>query len=606
MKNIKKTLLSKALFSPEVLAPQKLEYLLDDDLAELFNETVVAISSELTYARYQAIANLIKKEHKDLYENAEKTAKNLAKIVKIQLVKRLESSFYAFKKSLEKFQLSNARMIAMFENDKIYIAPDLDINKLLDKGLSDEEINDEMADLEGDRNKVFTAADFEETFIEELKADDKTLTNLVTNWQAINDDPKLQTFLAALRDDLLDKAKNTEGKLVIFSESKDTVDYLAEALKNAGHQDILAINGQNRNANYDTIIANFDANLPIEQQKNDFNIILSTEVLAEGVNLHRANVVVNYDTPWNSTKLMQRIGRVNRIGSRSPFIYNFVFYPSAEGNAEIRLTQIALTKLQAFHSAYGEDNQVYSVSEILNPETLTTTAAIVEDKDERLEYLFELRRFLKKHPKEFARIKNLPLKSRTGRNSQVLNQPELSQSTISFIKDQRKINFYLVDKEKTIKELTEIEAFAIFKAKADESRTALIPTHHEQVQAALNRFAEDIVRQEVAKLPISQSVASKTARTLLSNWSASTALDNKHREKISQLITLVEQGKYANLATAINRFGSKTPSQQDIINKINEWTKMDCQDHSATSTNERQGRSEPQSLPNLILSESFE
>ncbi|MBA2430689.1 MAG: hypothetical protein H0V56_01075 [Chthoniobacterales bacterium] len=60
--------------------------------------------------------------------------------------------------------------------------------------------------------------------------------------------------------------------------------------------------------------ANFDANAPHDaERKDDYRILISTEVLAEGVNLHRAHVVVNYDTPSNSTRLMQRIGRANRI-----------------------------------------------------------------------------------------------------------------------------------------------------------------------------------------------------------------------------------------------------------------------------------------------------
>ena len=62
--------------------------------------------------------------------------------------------------------------------------------------------------------------------------------------------------------------------------------------------------------------ANFDANFP--EKADDYDILISTEVLAEGVNLHRANIVVNYDTPWNSTRLMQRVGRVNRIGATAP------------------------------------------------------------------------------------------------------------------------------------------------------------------------------------------------------------------------------------------------------------------------------------------------
>jgi superfamily II DNA/RNA helicase len=111
---------------------------------------------------------------------------------------------------------------------------------------------------------------------------------------------------------------------------------------------------------YDTIVSNFDANCVSEKQDNKYQIIITTEVLAEGVNLHRSNVIIHYDTPWNSTKLMQRIGRVNRIGTKASSIYNYVFYPSAQGDSQIQLNKTAFMKIQAFHTAFGEDNQVFS------------------------------------------------------------------------------------------------------------------------------------------------------------------------------------------------------------------------------------------------------
>ena len=75
------------------------------------------------------------------------------------------------------------------------------------------------------------------------------------------------------------------------------------------------------------VTANFDANAPEEDKASDYDIIISTEVLAEGVNLHRSNVILNYDTPWNSTRLMQRIGRINRIGTTTPQIYVYYVHP---------------------------------------------------------------------------------------------------------------------------------------------------------------------------------------------------------------------------------------------------------------------------------------
>ncbi len=144
----------------------------------------------------------------------------------------------------------------------------------------------------------------------------------------------------------------------------------------------MVISAENRKQMYDTIVSNFDANYPADKQTNQFNIIITTEVLAEGVNLHRSNVIIHYDTPWNSTKLMQRIGRVNRIGTKASVIYNYVFYPSTQGDAQIRLNKTAFMKIQAFHTAFGEDNQVFSTEEILDEVTLFS-GTYKEQEDER-------------------------------------------------------------------------------------------------------------------------------------------------------------------------------------------------------------------------------
>ena len=134
--------------------------------------------------------------------------------------------------------------------------------------------------------------------------------------------------------------------------------------------------------------ANFDANVPVGDpigRKDDYKILISTEVLAEGVNLHRAHVVVNYDTPWNSTRLMQRIGRVNRIGTTAKKIYIYNFYPTAQVNSQIELENKAKLKLFAFHSALGEDSGIYSPDE--SPETFGLfDHAIEEERDERLQF----------------------------------------------------------------------------------------------------------------------------------------------------------------------------------------------------------------------------
>src|SRR5690606_32539298 len=99
---------------------------------------------------------------------------------------------------------------------------------------------------------------------------------------------------------------------------------------------------------------NFHANLPKAEQEDNYSIILTTEVLAEGIILHRSNVIVNYDTPWNSTRLMQRIGRVNRIGSTADEVHVYNFYPTAKVNNDIELEKKAIidrksTRLNSSH-----------------------------------------------------------------------------------------------------------------------------------------------------------------------------------------------------------------------------------------------------------------
>ena len=115
-------------------------------------------------------------------------------------------------------------------------------------------------------------------------------------------------------------------KVVIFSEAKVTTDYLLNKLKKDGFKKILNIDASNRHKLKSKLQTEFDENFDGEKE-NNYNILITTEVLAEGINLHRSNIIINYDTPWNSTRLIQRIGRVNRIGSKADKIHVFNFFP---------------------------------------------------------------------------------------------------------------------------------------------------------------------------------------------------------------------------------------------------------------------------------------
>ena len=157
---------------------------------------------------------------------------------------------------------------------------------------------------------------------------------------------------------------------------------------------------------------------------------------------------------------MQRIGRVNRIGSVSKHIYNYVFYPSRQGNREINLNQIALSKIQTFHSTFGEDNQIYSQNEVIdrNLSKLFDEAMKEQKKDlnQELPYYEELRTLYKTNRREYNRIAKLSLRSRTGRASRAVDGVTLSGDTLVFLKTNFRKVFFLVSEN--VKELSVLDA----------------------------------------------------------------------------------------------------------------------------------------------------
>ena len=98
-------------------------------------------------------------------------------------------------------------------------------------------------------------------------------------------------------------------------------------------------------ATRDRVIENFDAR--VRHPKDEYRIV-STEVLSEGVNLHRSNTVINYDIPWNPTRMMQRVGRINRVDTKFSDIYTFNFFPTKQSNDQIKLREAAEAKINAF------------------------------------------------------------------------------------------------------------------------------------------------------------------------------------------------------------------------------------------------------------------
>ncbi|MBN1996648.1 helicase [candidate division KSB1 bacterium] len=550
---------------PEPAPPRPKVYQMDAKLSKLFYHTIFYLTDDdkINYLRYQAIRYLNDELREMYYDQAVLVSKSLAGIMKTLMVKRLESSFHAFKISLGNLTKATERMIQMFENGKVFIAPDLDINDMTEKGISFEDIENiiQEMNLENPRNNIFKPEDFNPEFIDGLKKDYALLQELVTEWEKVKQDPKIEAFFETLQDDLLNIEINPSGKLIIFTESADTADYLQKEIEDKLNISVLNISSDNRKRLFEIIQQNFDANYPGDM-KDDYKFMISTDVLAEGVNLHRANVIVNYDTPWNATRLMQRIGRVNRIGSIAGVVYNYNFYPSQQGDEEIHLYNNALVKLQGFHTAFGEDAQIFTHEELVEQFELFKEG-LPDEEDKRLHYLRFIREFKDANPKEFKRIKNFPLKARTARKNKYTLNDIAKDSSAVFLKSTYKMEFYQIDKEENVKSLTFLEAAEIFQATAAEPGYDLPKIHYHHVQAALDLFEKDFLGASTEKVTTTEKAdaISAQAKKFLRDMKG---LSKKSEVKTicANLADLVDAGTFTPLPNEIRKIRQKLDKKQ--------------------------------------------
>ena len=606
----KQDLLKQGIQFPEVKAPCKIYYQLDDRLDDLYDKTIMYLSDQnngLQYYRYQAIKYL-KPDKKNKYKKADMISVQLAKIMKTLLVKRIDSSFYAFKQSLKRYYNANQIMLNMFEKGTIYIAPNLKVNELLSEDKEEDLIKliEEARDTDS-TIEICTPNDFVEGFKDGIEADNKILKELVKLWDEVDSDPKLDIFIDYLKTRLFDKEINQEGKLVIFSEIKETTKYLSDSLRENGFDHILTVQSDNRDTQMPILLTNFDANYKGEK-KNDFNIVISTEVLAEGVNLHRANVIVNYDTPWNSTRLMQRIGRVNRIGSSAKAIYIFNFFPTSKVNNDIELEKKAKMKLFAFHAALGEDSQIYSTDE--TPESFGLfDKNIDEERDEKLRYLMWLRQLKAENPDLIKHINKLPLRARVGRKSKLL-----PGSTIVFIRNKRRDAFTFIRANGDVEDLTFLEAAKEFEARIDEKSIPLHAKHHEQVAKAIEIFASMEKESQVAKRKVnpSQGPNEKKALIYLDGFTNIPDISDQELDLIEKAKIAITTGKFQQLQRDINKLRTatkKTPVKpvvllEQLIKIISAYPLEHIHDNTGDKYTQ-QGKITDEFTPEIIISESF-
>ncbi len=429
---------------PEVKNPEPLYYQFNKHESEVFYKTIKLIGKQLKYARYMPLTYYKGEKQLDLIIQSQK---NLGGFMKTLLVKRLESSFYAFRNSIRRFIQSYQLFLKEFEAGNVYISKDYS-KKIFELLNSD---NEEAVQklIDEDKAKKYSSKDFNEQLKKDLKSDLKILQEIKSLWQEVKRDPKLLAFIEALSKppalvrknknvivrkplevclktaqnlNKFSALKNKNNKLIVFTESKETAEYLEEKLNKKFPNEVLVFTGSSATSIRESIIQNFDprAFLP----KNDYRILIATDVLSEGVNLHRSNAVVNYDIPWNPTRLMQRVGRVNRVDTPFSEIHTFNFFPTEQSNDIIKLEETAKAKIEAFINLLGADARLLTEEEAPESHELfgrlsskKTITGEDEEEESELKYLKIIEDIRNKDPDLFNKIKQLPKKARTAKKS---------------------------------------------------------------------------------------------------------------------------------------------------------------------------------------------
>lgn len=604
----KKDLKAQGIIFPKPQPPISLEYKMDADTSNRFFYTLNVLSDDkfephLHYARYRAI-EFLKPEYRAKYRNAVHIGQTLAGIYRVHMVKRLESSFHAFKLSLATLLRITNDMLKMFAEDKVIIAPELNVKELQAKGMELDEIIEKALEKGYQESDIlYKSEDFEPDFIQMLRHDKMVLEALNADWQQEHDDQKFDMFREKLENEFFD-SRNVSGKLVVFSESVDTLNYLKKRLENEmGRKDVLTITAENRDRRATDIKENFDANS--EVQKDRFNIILTSDVLAEGVNLHRSHIIVNYDSPWNASRLMQRIGRVNRIGSVAEYIYNYMFYPSPQGNKEIKLYENALIKLQGFHSAFGEDVQIYSKEEIVKQFKMFDSN-VKDSMDEKLALIRELRDVYNNNRELYDKVKQLPLKSRVARHT-----GKHSDKSIVFISSDVKTEFYLAT-DKTVVPIDFLEAVKYLKATPEEQAAPFLSDskNYDHVNRALSKYTSEYVEaaDDASINRTDLDNISKTALNFLRRLKQNIA-DSQFKVQCEILSAYINNGIYTQLPRRLRDLskpykGDKTQIKQDEVRLKNEINSL--VEEYQTISKEKQEEAVPKVAdPQIIISETF-
>lgn len=376
-----------------------------DQFARLTSKSVVSAVENLKLPRYGLTAYVDRKREKEANDSEKlqiqglsRAGKRLMGFCRTNLFKRLESSGAAFLLSLERHILRNFVFLHALENN-LPIPLGTQEAGLLDANQGDEDVESLFSFLEDDdaTNERINAVTNEKAEIipqaesdlrrraaeiyevyrtsfhkkfkwlrsdlflaklkNDLQTDAKSLLDILIQSGAWN--VKRDGKFAQLLDLIL--TKHPHEKVLVFTQFADTVDYLSRELTAHGLRNFAGVTGGSEDPTKYARRFSPNSQTPIFEVDSDkeLRVLISTDVLSEGQNLQDAHVVVNYDLPWAIIRLIQRAGRVDRIGQQSEQILCYSFMPADGVDRIINLRNRVITRLQQNAEVIGGDEMFF-------------------------------------------------------------------------------------------------------------------------------------------------------------------------------------------------------------------------------------------------------
>lgn len=543
---------------PDVKKPIPVYYEFDDYINEVFEETLRLINQNLTFAKYRPLAAEYQIRPEKRFANSQKIMGNF---IKILLIKRLESGSYAFKKSIDNSIVLHENALKVFKDKgEFYTSPNY-TSKVF--SLIEEEDIDKIDELinEG-KVKKYLREDFTPKFEEDLKIDLKFLYHIRDRWASIEDYPKRGRLI-----DLLNSNQLKDKKVIIFTEFIDTAEDISKLISEKCSGNVKLYTGNSGKEDMDEVLFNFDANIPKESQKNDYRILVATDTLSHGVNLHRSNVIINFDIPWNPTKMMQRVGRVQRLDTDFDEIFTYNFFPTEPIEDSIKVKTYAERKIAMFIELLGNDSQLLTDEPIQSYDLFDLLNSDITDEEEfindELKYLRLIRDIRDNNHELFKKIEEIPKKARVARTSE-------NKSLISLMKTGKFKKVFKTDENGT-EEIDFFDAIEILQADEDEKAIPVNPDYYKYLKDNVNAF-ETLLNapEDQVKLSKNENSILKYINFTLQNKRELTTYDINFLTKVRDLVS--EGHITKNQAKVINtKLKTKVKDIFDIIDILRKY-----------------------------------